>query len=72
MEETMRLVSILLACAGAMSCNAHGEVDPDFECTTHCQDDRDTCEGDCDDIVECLDECSNAYDDCTVSCDEND
>ena len=68
----MRLVSILLAGAGVMSCNAHGEVDPDLECTTHCDDDRDTCEGDCDDIVECLDECSNAYDDCTVSCDEND
>ena len=68
----MRLVSILLACIGVMSCNTHGEVDPDLECTTHCDDDRDTCEGDCDDVVECLDECASAYDDCTVSCDEND
>ena len=68
----MRLVSILLVCAGAMACNTEGEVDPDLECTATCEDDRDVCEGDCDDVVECLDECSNAYNDCTVSCDEND
>jgi hypothetical protein len=68
----MRLVSILLACAGMLSCNVEGEVDPDLECNTQCEEDRDVCEGDCDDLVECLDDCSNAYDDCTVSCDEND
>ena len=67
----MRNLSILFAFAAASACDVEGEVDPDLECTSQCEDDRDTCEGECDDLVECLDECSNAYDDCTVSCDEN-
>jgi hypothetical protein len=67
----MRHISILFALAGTAACNFEGEVDPDLECNTTCEDDRETCEGDCDDVAECLDECAQEFDDCSLSCEEN-
>ena len=78
----MRLISILFALAGMTACDFHGEVDPDIECSSSCEDDKDNCTQECEDtciededetacVEDCDTTCEQDYDDCTVSCDEN-
>ena len=43
----MRLISILFAFAGMAACDFHGEVDPDIECSSSCEDDQSNCHDQC-------------------------
>ena len=78
----MRVISILFAFAGMVGCDFHGEVDPDLECSSSCEEDQTNCKDECDEtcisdedeeacIEDCDQTCDETYDDCTVSCDEN-
>jgi hypothetical protein len=78
----MRLISILFAFAGVVACNFEGEIDPDLECTSSCEEERDNCSQECEDtciedddetacIEDCDRTCEDSYDDCSVSCSEN-
>ena len=75
--------AIAIALLGLLSaCNFHGEVDPDLECSTSCEDDQSSCKDDCEQtcisdddeeacVSDCDQDCDNTYDDCTLSCGEN-
>jgi hypothetical protein len=82
MEETMRVISILFAFAGMVGCNFEGEVDPDIECSSDCEEERDNCSQECEDtcisdedetacIEDCDRTCEETYDECSFSCSEN-
>ena len=78
----MRLISMVLALTAMVGCDFSGSVDPDVECSSSCEEDRDNCTQECEDtciededetacIEDCDTTCEEDYDDCTVSCDEN-
>ncbi len=78
----MRLISILFALGGLVGCNFEGEIDPDLECSSSCEEDRDNCHQECEEtciededetacVEDCDRECDDSYDNCSVSCSEN-
>ena len=78
----MRLITTVFALAGLMACDFEGSVDPDIECSSSCEEERDNCSQECEDtciededetacIEDCDRTCEDSYDNCTVSCDEN-
>ena len=78
----MRLITILFAFAGMAGCDFNGEIDPDIQCDTSCEEERDDCSRECEDtcisdedetacIEDCDRTCEETYDECSLSCTEN-